>query len=53
MSIPRYLMVLFPWIMLLALEWKRNSACHRYIYVFFPLTLAANVVLFAIGRWVA
>ena len=53
MSIPRYLMVIFPYIMLFALEWKQNPACHRYIYIFFPLTLAANVVLFAIGRWVA
>jgi len=53
MSIPRYLMVIFPCIMLLALEWKYNLVCHRYIYILFPLTLAANVVLFPIGRWVA
>jgi len=53
MSIPRYLMVIFPSIMLLAIEWKHNPACHRPIYIFFPLTLAANMVLFAIGRWVA
>ncbi len=53
MSIPRYLMVIFPTIMLLALDWKRNPANRRYIYVFFPLTLVANMVLFVIGRWVA
>ncbi|GCF11951.1 mannosyltransferase family protein [Dictyobacter arantiisoli] len=53
MSIPRYLMVIFPCIILLAVEWKQNPACHRYIIIFFPLTLAVNVVLFAIGRWVA
>ncbi len=53
MSIPRYLMVIFPTIMLLALEWKHNPACHRPIFLFFPLTLAANIVLFDIGRWVA
>jgi hypothetical protein len=53
MSIPRYLMVIFPSFMLLALEWKCNPASHRYVYIFFPLTLAANMVLFTIGRWVA
>jgi hypothetical protein len=53
MSTPRYLMVIFPTLMLLALEWKYNPACRRYIYIFFPLTLVANIVLFAIGRWVA
>lgn len=53
MSIPRYLMVIFPYIMLLALEWKYNPTSRRLISIFFPLTLAANVVLFTIGRWVA
>ncbi len=53
MSIPRYLMVIFPSFMLLALEWKFNPACHRFISIFFPIVLTVNVVLFAIGCWVA
>jgi hypothetical protein len=53
MSIPRYLMVIFPSFMLLALEWKYNPACHRPISIFFPLILTVNVALFAIGFWVA
>ncbi|GCE18346.1 membrane protein [Dictyobacter kobayashii] len=53
MSIPRYLMVIFPCIMLFALEWKHKRRIHKFIYVCFPLSLAANVTLFVIGRWVA
>jgi Predicted integral membrane protein len=53
MSIPRYLMVIFPCCILYAIEWKRNAACHNWIYVGYPLLLAANMALFAIGRWVA
>lgn len=53
MSIPRYLMVIFPCCILYAIEWKRNPACHNWIYIGYPLLLAANMALFAIGRWVA
>ncbi len=53
MSIPRYLMVIFPSFMLFALEWKHNSAWRRPILILFPLILAVNVALIAIGCWVA
>ncbi len=53
MSIPRYLMVIFPVFMLCGLEYKKRPLFRCVVRIAFPLLLVANIGLFVVGRWVA
>jgi hypothetical protein len=52
MSIPRYLMVIFPVFMLYGIEHK-HPLFQRIAQVAFPILLMAGIGLFVFGRWVA
>jgi hypothetical protein len=53
MSIPRYLMTIFPIFMIYGLEYKKHLRLRGIVRIVFPLLLIANMAFFVVGRWVA